>query len=211
MSRIMKFAQFINEAEEQIKVIPMYGKGGDSLEKVKVEFSGNQSAQVTKMVNKFAETYELLKQAEASHEEIKQILKDKINTSLPQEYIFITKIIETAKYCLTFSKYTKAREEEVETVDYKAAMDEIMDIFPDIKEGLTEIIKKHTEVKKIVKKETAGAIKYAHINLNEGISDIFTGLIDKLKGIFSSLTKSLKGVNRRIDSKLKKIDQIMKG
>jgi phenylalanyl-tRNA synthetase alpha subunit len=166
---------------------------------------------MTKLMNKFVETYELLKQAQESHDEVKDVLKDKINESFTEELKFVTRIINTVKYAFTFSKYTKAKEETSEVVDYKAAMNEMMEIFPDIKDGLKEIIKKHTEIKKVVKKEISGSIKYTHVTLNEGLSDILKGLITKLEGIFSSLYRSLKTIGGRIDDKFEKIDSLLKG
>ena len=96
-------------------------------------------------------------------------------------------------------------------MNYAAAMDEMMEIFPDIKEGLKEIIKKHTEIKKVVKKEISGSIKYSHISLNEGLTDILKGLVTKLGDIFSSLYRSLTSIGGRIDAKFEKINDLMKG
>lgn len=211
MARVLNFTQFINEAEDQKKIEYIYDKAGKEVEKAILNLEGSDSAQMTKLMNKFVETYDLLKQAQESHDEVKEVLKDKINESFPEELKFVTRIISTVKYAFTFSKYTKAKEETSEVVDYKAAMDEMMDIFPDIKDGLKEIIKKHTEIKKVVKKEISGSIKYTHVTLNEGLSDILKGLMTKLEGIFSSLYRSLKTIGGRIDAKFEKIDSLLKG
>jgi len=211
MARVLNFTQFINEAEDQKKIEYIYDKAGKEVEKAILNLEGSDSAQMTKLMNKFVETYELLKQAQESHDEVKDILKDKINESFTEELKFVTRIINTVKYAFTFSKYTKAKEETSEVVDYKAAMNEMMEIFPDIKDGLKEIIKKHTEIKKVVKKEISGSIKYTHVTLNEGLSDILKGLITKLEGIFSSLYRSLKTIGGRIDDKFEKIDSLLKG
>jgi len=211
MARVLNFTQFINEAEDQKKIEYIYDKAGKEVEKAILNLEGSDSAQITKLMNKFVETYELLKQAQESHDDVKDVLKDKINESFTEELKFVTRIINTAKYAFTFSKYTKAKEETSEVVNYKAAMDEMVEIFPDIKEGLKEIIKKHTEIKKVVKKEISGSIKYTHVTLNEGLSDILKGLITKLEGIFSSLYRSLKTIGGRIDDKFEKIDSLLKG
>jgi|694.fasta_scaffold11211_20 hypothetical protein len=211
MARVLNFTQFINEAEDQKKIEYIYDKAGKEVEKAILNLEGSDSAQMTKLMNKFVETYELLKQAQESHDEVKDVLKDKINESFTEELKFVTRIINTVKYAFTFSKYTKAKEETSEVVDYKAAMNEMMEIFPDIKDGLKEIIKKHTEIKKVVKKEISGSIKYTHVTLNEGLSDILKGLITKLEGIFSSLYRSLKTIGGRIDDKFEKIDSLLKG
>ena len=211
MNRIMDFSRFINESKENVNIDKIYDKAGIEIEKIKLTFSGQESAIVTKLVNKFVETYDLLKEAQEAHEGVKEILKDKINSSLTAEDKFVTKIIETAKYAMTFSKYTKARTEETEVVDYKEAIEEMMDIFPDIKDGLKEIIKKHTKIKEIVKKEIAGSIKHTHINLNEGFVQGLKDLVDKLTSMFKSLAKYLGDKTDRIESKLDRINQIMKG
>jgi hypothetical protein len=210
MTRILKFSQFVNEAEDQKKIEYIYDKAEKEVQKVIVTFEGVESAKITKLTNKFAETYELLKKAQEAHEEVKEVLKDNINKSLPEEFKFITRLVRTAKYMFTFSKYTPAKEEDVETVNYEAAIDELMDVFPDIKDGLKEIIKKHTEIKKLVKKEISGSIKYTHINLNEGLSSMLKGLIKKLEGVFSSLYHSLKTLGKRIDTKLDRVDSLLK-
>lgn len=211
MAHVLRFTQFVNEAEDQKNIEYIYDKAGKDVEKIIMKLSGSSSGEITRLVNKFVETHELLKEAQDAHEEVKEVLKDKINSSFKEEERFITRIIETVKYALTFSKYTKAKEDIKEEVNYEAAMDEIVKLFPDIKEGLNEIIKKHTEIKKVVKKEISGSIKYSHISLNEGLTDILKGLVTKLGGIFSSLYKSLKGIGRRMDAKFKKIDSLTKG
>ena len=207
----MNFARFINESKENVNIVEIYDKAGKELEKVEATFSGQESAIVTKLVNKFVETYDLLKEAQKAHDDVKEILKDKINTSISGEYKFVTRIIKTAKYAMTFSKYTKARKEETEVVDYKEAIEEMMDIFPDIKDGLKEIIKKHTKIKEIVKNEISGSIKHAHINMNEGIVQNLKDLVEKLTTIFKSLAKSLGDATDRIERKLDTINKIMKG
>lgn len=210
MAQVLKFSDFVNEAEEQKQVVYVYDKAGKEVEKIIMELSGSSSGEITRLVNKFVETYDLLKEAQDSHEEVKEILKDKINKSFKEEERFITRIIKTVKYALTFTKYTKAKEEETEAVNYKEALAEMMEVFPDIKEGLNEIIKKHTEIKKVVKKEISGSIKYAHISMNEGFTDMLKGLLTKLQTIFSSLYQSLRSIGGRIDSKLEKVDDILK-
>ena len=87
----------------------------------------------------------------------------------------------------------------------------MMDIFPDIKDGLKEIIKKHTKIKDMVKKEIAGSIKHSHINLNEGFVQILKDLVDTLTSMFKSLAQYLGDKTNRIESKLDRINQIMKG
>ena len=94
MNRIMDFSRFINES---INIDKIYDKAGIEVEKLKLTFSGQESAIVTRLVNKFVETYDLLKEAQEAHEDVKEILKDKINLSLTAEDKFVTKIIETAK------------------------------------------------------------------------------------------------------------------
>lgn len=211
MNNILGFSQFLNEAEQQKNIEYIYDKAGKEVEKAVMILTGSSSGDITKLVNKFVETYDLLKEAQESHEQVKEILKDKINASFKEEEKFVTRIVKTVKYALTFSKYTKARSEDVEEVDYKAAIDEMMDLFPDIKEGLKDIIKKHTEIKTIVKKEITGSIKYSHINVNEGFTQILKDLVEKLEGIFKSLYKSLRDIGDRMDAKLDKINEIMKG
>jgi len=211
MANVLKFSQFINEAEEQKKIEKIYDKAGTDVERIIMTLEGSDSGQITRLMNKFVETYELLKEAQQAHEEVKDVLKDKINASFKEEEKFVTRIIQTVKYAFTFSKYTKGSKEETEVVDYKAAMDEMMDLFPDIKEGLKEIIKKHTQIKTIIKKEISGSIKYSHINLNEGFTDILKGFISKLEGVFSSLYRSLKSIGEKMDTKLERIGDILEG
>jgi hypothetical protein len=211
MANVLKFSQFVNEAEEQKKIEKIYDKAGKEVEKIIMTLEGSDSGQITRLMNKFVETYELLKEAQEAHEEVKEVLKDKINASFQEEERFITRIIQTVKYAFTFSKYTRERKEETEAIDYKAAMNEMMDLFPDIKEGLKEIIKKHTEIKVTIKKEISGSIKYSHINLNEGFTDVLKGFISKLEGIFSSLYRSLKSIGQKMDTKLGRIGDILEG
>lgn len=211
MAHVLKFSQFINESDEQKEITKVYDKAGENLEKVIMKLSGNQSGEITKLVNRFVETYELLKEAQESHESIKKVLKDKLNKSFDDEERFVTRIIETVKYALTFSKYTRKKEDKVAVVNYEAAIDEMIKIFPDIEKGLKAIIEKHTDIKTIVKEETSGAIKYSHIKMNEGITDVLKGFIKKLETVFSSLHRTLSPLVGKIDTRLAKIDGILKG
>ena len=68
MAHILKFSQFLNEAEEQKKIEYVYDKAEKEVEKIIMKLSGSSSGEITKMVNKFVETYELLKEAQEAHD-----------------------------------------------------------------------------------------------------------------------------------------------
>ena len=200
MANVLKFSQFINESEEQV-----------SIEKIIMKLTGSSSGEITKLVNRFVETYEILEEAKKAHESVKEVLKDKINKSFKEEERFVTRIIQTVKYALTFSKYVKAKEEVKEKINYDVAIAELVSVFPEIEKGLKEIIAKHTEIEKVVRNEASGAIKYSHIKINEGFTDILKGLVSKLDSIFKSLFRTLSSVNKKIDSKFENIDELMEG
>ena len=210
MGVVLNFSQFIGESEDQKKIEKIYDKAGKEVERIIMTLSGSSSGEMTRLINKFVETRELLDDAEKAHVEVKEILKDKINKSFEEEEKFVTRIIQTVKYTLTFSKYTREKREETEEVNYDAAIKELMDVFPDIKEGLKEIIKKHTEVKVKFKKETSGAIKHSHIDVNEGVIELLQGTVSAMKEIFTSLYRSLRRLGSSIDKKFKKIDRLIK-
>jgi hypothetical protein len=210
MSRVLNFSQFIGESDEQKKIEHIYDKTGKEVERIIMTLSGSSSGEITRLVNKFVETYDLLKKAQEAHDDAKEILKDSINKSFKEEERFITRIIKTVKYALTFSKYTKEKHEEKVEIDYNKAFKEIMEVFPEIKEGLNEIIKNHTQTVKTFKKETSGAIKYSHIDVNEGITDILKGTANALKTMFASLYRTLRRLGSSIDKKFKTLDRLMK-
>jgi len=211
MANVLKFSQFINESEEQVSIERIYDKAGKELEKIIMKLTGSSSGEMTKLVNRFVETYEILEEAKKAHESVKEVLKDKINRSFKEEEKFVTRIIQTVKYALTFSKYVKAKEEVKEKINYDAAIAELVSVFPEIEKGLKEIIAKHTEIEKVVRNEASGAIKYSHIKINEGFTDILKGLVSKLDSIFKSLFRTLSSVNKKIDSKFENIDELMEG
>lgn len=210
MGIVLNFSQFIGESEDQKKIEKVYDKAGKEVEKLIMSFSGSSSGEMTRLINKFVETYELLKDAQESHEAVKEVLKDKINKSFEEEERFITRIIQTVKYTLTVSKYTREKTEEVTEVNYNEVIKELMEVFPDIKEGLKDIIKKHTEVKTKFKKEISGSIKYSHIDVNEGITELLKGTVSAMKEIFTSLYRSLRRLGGSIDKRFRKIDRLMK-
>lgn len=210
MSHILNFSQFIGESDEQKKIEYIYDKTGKEVEKAIMTLSGSSSGEMTKLVNNFVDTYDLLKKAQDAHEGAKEILKDRINKSFKEEERFITRIIKTVKYSLTFSKYTKEKHDEKIEIDYDKALKEIMEVFPDIKEGLKEIIKNHTQTVKTFKKETSGAIKHSHIDVNEGITDILKGTANTLKTMFTSLYRTLRRLGSSMDKKFKTLDRLLK-
>lgn len=211
MANVLKFSQFINESEEQVSIERIYDKAGKEVEKIIMKLSGSTSGEMTRLVNKFVETYETLEEAKKAHESVKEVLKDRINKSFTEEEKFITRIIQTVKYALTFSKYVKAKEEVKEKINYDAALKELISVFPDIEKGLNEIIVKHTEIEKIVRNEASGAIKYSHIKINEGFTGMLKGLVSKLEDAFKSLFRSLSSINKKIDSKFDNINELMEG
>lgn len=222
MNKILNFYQFVNEASGKTHTVEyIMNKAGTELEKISLKLTGSSSGEVTKLLNKFVETYELLKKAQESHEEIKELLKDKVNKEFEEavdnekvkagEAKFYSRLITTVSYGFTFSKYTKEKATEVEEVDYQKAFDEMMEIFPEIKEGLKEIIKNNTQIKTVIKKEIAGSIKYTHINVNEGLIEFMRGFINKFKTIFTPFGRSLKKKITAIDKKLLKIESIIRG
>lgn len=211
MTHVLQFSQFLNESEEQVSIDRVYDKAGKEVEKIIMKLSGSSSGEMTKLINKFVETYEKLEEASKAHEAVKEVLKDRINKSFTEEEKFITKIIQTVKYAITFSKYVRAKEEVKEKINYDAALKELISVFPEIENGLNEIIAKHTEIEKIIKKEASGAIKYSHIKVNEGFTDMLKGLVSKLEGIFKSLFRSLSTTNKKIDSKFNNINELMEG
>lgn len=210
MARVLNFSQFIGESDEQKKIEYVYDKANKEVERIIMTLSGSSSGEITRLVNKFVETHELLKDAQEAHESVKEILKDKINKSFKEEEKFITRVIQTVKYALTFSKYTKGKHEEITKVNYDAAMKEMMELFPEIKEGLKDIIKKHTEIEKKFKKEISGSIKHSHIEVNEGITDMLKGTVSAMKEIFTSLYRSLRRLGSSMDKRFRKIDRLLK-
>jgi hypothetical protein len=210
MSHILNFSQFIGESDEQKKIEYIYDKTGKEVERIIMTFSGSSSGEMTKLVNNFVDTYDLLKRAQDAHERAKEILKDRANKSFKEEERFITRIIKTIKYTVTFSKYTKEKHDEKIQIDYDKALKEIMEVFPDIKEGLNEIIKNHTQTVNTFRKEIAGAIKHSHIDVNEGITDILKGTTNTLKILFTSLYKTLRRLGSSMDKKFKTLDHLLK-
>jgi hypothetical protein len=207
MNHVLDFYQFINENDEFEDMELIFDKGGKELEKVKLKLKGVSSGKMSKLINEYVRTREAYDDAEAAYEKVKKDLKDSINEKFEIQHQFVTRVIETVKYVITFSKYVKEKREDV--IDYKAVVDQLEQLFPEIREGLEEIKKACTETNKLVSSARSGSIKHSHIKVNEGLKDSIMGIINKIKGIFSKLSKSLSRREKRIATRLKRIDALM--
>ena len=212
--RIKDFGEFI--FEERKKDDPRYQyneirkkyEKGTKPDAIELDLSSHPSGEMTKLINEYVKTKEIFEEAKESHEAIKEILKNTVDASFDEQDIFITRYIKTKTYMFTFSKYTEAK--KVEEKDYEKILNELVDLFPEIREGLEKIIDSNTKVKEIGVR--SGAIKVSHIErVDEGVTDMLKGIFDKFKKLRMTLGKTLKRILGRIDRRFTKIDKLMEG
>jgi len=210
MNHVLDYYQFVNESEgaDLGDVELIFDKGGKSVERAHLSLRGNPSAQMTKLINEYVRTHDAYKEAEEEYEKVKKNLKDSINQKFDIQHQFITRTVETVKYLITFSKYVQEKRGDV--VDYKAVVEQLLLVFPEIREGLEEITKACTETNKLISPGRSGSIKHSHIKMNEGVASSIKGMLSKIKGIFSDLTDSLKRREKRISTRLERIKKMMK-
>ena len=216
--KVKNFTDFVFEARKKDdpryqynEITKLFDKGArEEVVSVELDLSSSPSAEITKLVNEFVKTKEIFDQAKESHESVKEILKNTVDESFDEKDKFLTRYIKTKTYLFTFSKYTQKKTEVVEKKDYEKIIEEMLSVFPDIREGLEQIIKNNTKLEEITSAERSGAIKVSHIEkVNEGMKDVFASIFDKVKKITSSLGKTLNKLTSKIDKRFSKIDKLM--
>jgi DNA-binding ferritin-like protein len=207
MNNILDFYSFINESDEFEEIELFFDKTGTNLERANLKLKGTSSGQMTKLINEYVRTHEVYEKAQEEYEKVKKNLKDSINEKFEINHQFITRTIETMKFVITFSKSVK--EKRADVVDYQAVVEKLVEIFPEIREGLEDIKKACTEANKLISPGRSGSIKHSHIKMNEGMISSIKGILTKIKGIFSDLSNSLKKREKKIASHLKKVNKLL--
>lgn len=214
--RIQKFSEFTRtggkapifeatQSSSEIDIVTVYKSGTKEIDRIIAKLSGHKSSKITRLVDRFVETKLAMEEAIKSHEEIKALTKDSINEHFEEEEKFITRVVETAKWSVTFNKGTKAKEVDTKKIKYEEALEEIYNTFPEIKDAINEIIKKNTEIKKEFKKEISGAINIDHIKLvNEGFKESMLALYSKIQMLYKQLSTRLKSTNKMLAKNLMK-------
>lgn len=216
--KIRNFGEFVFEARRKDdpryqynEITKLFDKGArQEVTAVELDLSSSPSGEVTKLINEYVKTKELFDQAKESHEAVKETLKNTVDEAFDEKDKLLTRYIKTKTYMFTFSKYTQKKTELVEKKDYEKIIAEFMELFPELRKGLEEIIKNNTKLEEVTSAERSGSIKVSHIEkVNEGVKDIFTGMFDKVKKITASLAKTLRKITVRIDKRFSKIDKLM--
>lgn len=221
MKKLYSFSEYIkmnesvrriNEEEENddISIERVIKKKTGELEKIIISLKKSESGKMTKIVKRYVEVYDQLKELEEIQSKLSGNIIDFVHGSIKEEEKFYTKIVQTAKVALTVSKETEPKVTKQEKIDYDAVLSKISEVFPEIKKQLNELINEHTKIVESVSGGRKASISISNIKIEEGVKDSLLGIFDYCKKIFEKLKESLKRTNESIDSTLSEVQRLMK-
>ena len=160
------------------------------VEKVLLSLKGAKASALTKLITEYEEVEKSLDALKEKREALNAQVKDRVATLFDAGDEVLTRMVETASITLTLSKLTKSKKE---TVNYKAAVDHLILLMPELKEQMDELIEEHTEVEE---KETPSRLT----------SKLKEGIVDSAIKSFKSLLSKVKAWARGFDKKLKTLE-----
>ena len=160
------------------------------VEKVLLSLKGAKASALTKLITEYEEVEKSLDALKEKRDALNTQVKERVSTLFDAGDEVLTRMVETASITLTLSKLTKTRKD---TVNYKAALDHLVLLMPELKEQVDLLIEEHTEVEE---KTTAPRLS----------SKLKEGIVDSAIKSFKSLLSKVKTWARGFDKKLKTLE-----
>jgi hypothetical protein len=161
----------------------------DKIDRVIVALEGNQSGKFTKL----AKRYKILQRAFAvlteKQSQLNAQIKDQALEFFNAEDEVLTRVVETISLTITISKKTVTTTTKV---DYDAILAQLVEMVPELKDKVDELIAAHTEIKKTEKSPSL------RTELKEGVVE----WVRQVKQIAKNIFKSMKLWGKSYDKKL---------
>ena len=155
------------------------------LTKITAQLSGVDAANVSRLMTRYKRLEDTLlaiqERRNALNAEVKKLADDLFEA----EEVFVTRVIETAAYTITVTKFTPASEKPKKfEVDYEAAFKELLTLVSELEEKGKQILVKYKTA--VEQKDSGGALKYTDNREGEKLDEGLIGMAIKsfLRSIF---------------------------
>jgi hypothetical protein len=155
------------------------------LTKVTAQLSGIDAANVSRLMTRYKRVEETLEAIQQRRNALNAETKELANDLFDAEEVFVTRVIETAAYTITVTKFTPASEKPKKfEVDYEAAFKELLTLVPELEEKGKQILAKYKTA--VEQKDSGGALKYTDNREGEKLDEGLIGMAIKsfLRSIF---------------------------
>jgi uncharacterized coiled-coil DUF342 family protein len=160
------------------------------VDRVIVELNAKHSEKFTKLGAKYKTLKEQLEDLDTKMKALNAEIKDQFTDYFDAEDEVLTRVIETVSLTLTLTKRSVTTKTEV---DYKAVVDGLLEMVPELADKINDLINVHTAVSERVTQSKLNEPK-----LKEGVSEIWSKIKSFLKSFASKITSWGKGYDRRL-------------
>ena len=163
------------------------------VDRVIVELNSKHSEKFTKLGSRYKTIKEQLEELDGRMKTLNAEIKDQFADYFDAEDEVLTRVIDTVSLTLTLTKKSVSTKTET---DYKAVVEGLLDLVPELSDKINDLINVHTSVSERVTQSKLNEPK-----LKEGVSDFWL----KVKAFLKSFVSKITSWGRSYDVKLKKL------
>ena len=181
------------------------GKNAGEIDNITLKLTGQNSANITKIANKYKELQDTIDQMNAEKNKISDELKPMLYDLFNAEDQVYKKYVETKSLIATLFAIidTPESSEIVESTDYQKIVSQLMEMMDnDLLDKAKKIVAANTTVKTVVTKAKVGEPRMSINLVNESISQ---AVAEKLKGLSHSFLTLINTWVKGYDKKLAKV------
>lgn len=180
----MKVLDLFEARDPKLPYTEKRNKTSKALERVTVELEGNKSGVMSKLTTRYSRLDKAAKLMQARRNDLNEAMKKEAGALFDAEDEIVTRVVETISYTITLSKAERGADKPPKkTVDYKAIVEALETMVPELTEKIKELTDKYTAIVDAVDTPQALRVKS---KLDEGIlKKALAWVKDFLKGIKS--------------------------
>ena len=160
------------------------------VDRVIVELNAKRSEKFTKLGSRYKMIKEQLEELDDKMKALNAEIKDQFTDYFDAEDEVLTRVIETVSLTLTLTKRSVTTKSEI---DYKAVVEGLLEMVPELSDKINDLINVHTAVSERVTQSKLNEPK-----LKEGVADIWMKIKGFLKSFASKITSWAKGYDQRL-------------
>jgi hypothetical protein len=182
---------------------PINKKVGAAIDKVTVALNGNQSAKFTKISREFSRLKTAAEKLADRQGKLNAYIKDEALALFDAEDEIYTRVVETVSMVIQLSKTPVPAGPKTEIItDYDKIIAGVLELVPELREQIEELIKTNTEIKTTEPKPGVAKSPALSVKVNEGID------FKTMKNIVKVAFSKVRTWARSFDKKLSKLQQM---
>jgi hypothetical protein len=167
------------------------------IDRVTVVLDGVQSGKFTRLAKRYRNVQKALDILDAKMKDLNEEIKEKALDLFDAEDEIYTRVVETVSLTMTVSKRQVSTKTDI---NYEKAVDQLLEMVPDLENQIKELIEANKQVKTV---EKSPALRTA---LKESfMSDAFR----QVKQIAKQALTSIKSWGKAYDKKLKELEKLL--